>query len=394
MPLSIPSRVLGTLSASRFLKTYWQKQPLVVRGAFPGLKDPLTPDDLAGLSCEPDVDSRLVMARGGRRPWQVIRGPQRAAGLRKLPRSHWTLLVEAVDRHHPEIAALATAFSFLPRWRMDDVMVSLAPVHGTVDAHIDSYDVFLIQGQGRRRWEVDRGATADYRPGLDLRILKRFRPQESWILEPGDMLYVPPGIGHRGVTVRSDAGVALTYSVGFRAPSSADLLSGLLRQALARESPCLFSDPARPAVADPGELSSGDLADLRRFVIDGIETGGAEAWTLAAGEAVTAGGTTGRADGRAVAASVGRRLARGAHLAPSPGARVAWARLDKGRAVLFVNGESRVLSRGHAFAAPLFCGSVSPAATRRLAANEDLMAVATDLLRAGVLVLNHEPRRP
>jgi 50S ribosomal protein L16 3-hydroxylase len=378
------------MPAGRFLKTYWQKQPLLVRGAFPGLKDPLTPDELAGLSCEPVVDSRLVLARGGPGPWQVIRGPQRAAALRKLPRSHWTLLVEGVDRHHPGIAALASAFSFLPGWRMDDVMVSLAPNHGTVDAHIDSYDVFLIQGQGRRRWEVDRRATADYRSGLDLRILKRFRPQESWILEPGDMLYVPPGVGHRGVTVRSDTDVALTYSVGFRAPSFADLLSSLLRQALGRESPLLFSDPARRAVADPGELSSGDLAALRRFVIGGIEAGGAEAWTLAAGEAVTAGGsTTGSTGGRVAAGSVGRRLARGAQLAPSPGVRVAWARLDKGRAALFVNGESRVLSRGHAFAAPLFCGNVSSAATRRLAANEDLLALATDLLRAGVLVLNH-----
>ena len=164
----LASSVLGKLSVERFLRTYWQKEPRVVRGAFPGFKDPLSPDELAGLACERDVDSRLVIARGGRKPWQVIRGPQQPRALRKLPRSHWTLLVESVDRHSPRIEALASAFSFLPNWRMDDVMVSLAPNRGTVGAHIDSYDVFLIQGQGRRKWEVDRQATADYKPGLDL----------------------------------------------------------------------------------------------------------------------------------------------------------------------------------------------------------------------------------
>ena len=164
------STVLGAVPVERFLAKYWQKEPLLVRGAFPNLHDPLSPDELAGLACEPEVDSRLVMERGGRKPWQVIRGPQNPKVLRKLGRSHWTLLVESMDRHSPPIAALASAFSFIPRWRMDDVMVSLSPLHGTVDAHIDSYDVFLIQGQGRRRWEVDRRSTAEYRPGLDLRL--------------------------------------------------------------------------------------------------------------------------------------------------------------------------------------------------------------------------------
>ena len=134
---------------------------------------------------------------------------------------------------------------------MDDVMVSLAPLHGTVDAHIDSYDVFLIQGKGRRRWEVDRRAVADYRSGLDLRILKRFRPQDSWVLDPGDMLYVPPGVGHRGVTVPSPSDIALTYSIGFRAPSVADLLSSVLSRTLAMESPRLYAEPGETPAETP-----------------------------------------------------------------------------------------------------------------------------------------------
>ncbi len=380
----LASSVLGKLSVERFLRTYWQKEPRVVRGAFPGFKDPLSPDELAGLACQRDVDSRLVIAHGGRKPWQVIRGPQQPRALRKLPRSHWTLLVESVDRHSPRIEALASAFSFLPNWRMDDVMVSLAPNRGTVGAHIDSYDVFLIQGQGRRKWEVDRQATADYKPGLDLRILKHFRPEDTWTLEPGDMLYVPPGVGHRGVTVRSDAEIALTYSVGFRAPSSADLLSTLLSRALARETPLLFSDAGRNAVSDPGELSRVDLARLRQFLLADLESQPPDAWAMATGEAVTSGG--GRAAGHPVlVGSVARRLAGGAGVSPVPQARMAWARLSGGRTALFVNGESRVLPRAQAFAASLLCGHASGSAARRLAANAGLASLVADLLRAGLL---------
>ncbi len=379
------STAIGTLTVERFLAKYWQREPLVVRGAFPNFEDPLTPDELAGLACEPDVDSRLVMERGGRKPWQVIRGPQNPKVLRKLGRSHWTLLVESLDRHSREVATLASAFSFIPKWRMDDVMVSLAPVHGTVDAHVDSYDVFLIQGQGRRRWEVDRRSTADYRPGLDLRILKRFRVQDSWVLEPGDMLYVPPGVGHRGVTVPGNAEVALTYSVGFRAPSLADLLSTLLSRALASETPRLFADAGRKASRDPGELSGQDLASLRRFLSSDLESFDAEAWALAMGEAVTSGGRAVGSAARTTGRSVGRRLAGGATVSVIPGARMAWTALMRGRAALFVNGESLLLPRPQAFGAAFLCGNSSRSAARRVAAQEPLVSLAVDLFREGVI---------
>lgn len=380
--------VLGRLSVDRFLKRYWQREPLVVRGAFPAFHDPLTPDELAGLACEASVDSRLVMERGGKKPWQVTRGPQKANTLKRLPRSHWTLLVESTDRHSEEIAALASAFSFLPRWRMDDVMVSLSPVHGTVDAHIDSYDVFLIQGQGRRRWEVDRRVVADYRPGLDLRILKKFRPEDSWVLEPGDMLYVPPGVGHRGVTAPGDAEIALTYSIGFRAPSSADLISSLLSRAVARDTPRLFSDAGRRVAKDAGELSQTDLAALRRFLNAEVRAAEPEDWALAAGEAVTAGGGGSGATTRMKAESISRRLRSGSRAVPVAAARVTWCRLANGRAALFVNGESRVLTRDEAFAASFLCGRASRDAGLRLAASPALLLLVADLLRAGVVVLS------
>lgn len=382
----MPRSVLGTLPVSRFLERYWQKEPIVVRGAFPGLEDPQTPDELAGLSCEPSVDSRLVMERGGKRPWKVTRGPQKAASLKRLPPSHWTLLVESMDRHSDRIAALARAFSFLPKWRMDDVMVSLAPVHGTVDAHIDSYDVFLIQGQGRRRWEVDRRAVADYRAGLDLRILKRFRPENVWVLDPGDMLYVPPGVGHRGVTVTSDSEIALTYSVGFRAPSTSDLLSSLLARVIAKGESRLFQDPGRKAVKDANEIAARDLLEMKRFLCNEVDSTDSDDWALAAGEAVTAGGS-GRARTGISPATVARQLRAGAFLVAIPAARLAWCRLRGGRAAFFVNGESRVLPRGQAFAASFLCGGISPDAGRRLAAIPELLSLAVTLLRAGVVTL-------
>lgn len=357
----------------------------MVRGAFPGLADPLTPDQLAGLACEPSVDSRLVMERGGKKPWQVTRGPQKAAALRRLPPTHWTLLVESMDRHSAQIAALANAFSFLPKWRMDDVMVSLAPVHGTVDAHIDSYDVFLIQGQGKRRWEVDRRAVAEYHAGLDLRILRRFRPEEAWVLEPGDMLYVPPGVGHRGVTVPSDSEIALTYSIGFRAPSSADLLSSLLSRVV--DAPRLFQDAGRRAAKDAAEIAPSDLLSMKRFLTDEINRTNSDDWALAAGEAVTSGGSGRAQTGSISAATVSSRLRAGGSLVPVPAARLSWAWLGGGRAALFVNGESRVLPRAQAFAAPFLCGGPSRDAGRRLAAKPELLSLVVALLRAGVVVL-------
>jgi 50S ribosomal protein L16 3-hydroxylase len=389
----MPRSVLGKLKVRRFLETYWQKEPLVVRGAFPDLRDPLTPDELAGLACEPSVNSRLVRERAGRKPWQVTRGPQRAAVLRGLSSSHWTLLVESMDRHSDEIAALAHQFSFLPRWRMDDVMVSLAPLAGTVEAHIDSYDVFLIQGQGRRRWDVDRRATADYRPGLDLRILKKFRPEQSWVLEPGDMLYVPPGVGHRGVTEPGSSKIALTYSIGFRAPSSADLLSSLLSRVVARDGPRLFQDAGRPEAKDPTEIAAPDLLALKRFLTEEVGSADPDEWAQAVGEAVTEGGSGRPRRGSLSVSTITRELAAGARLAPVPAARLSWCRLRGGRAALFVNGESRVLPPAHAFAAPFLCGGVSRGGGRRLGAVPELVLLVAELLRAGVVVLKGRASR-
>jgi 50S ribosomal protein L16 3-hydroxylase len=205
------------------------------------------------------------------------------------------------------------------------------------------------------------------------------------LLEPGDMLYVPPGVGHRGITVPGNAEIALTYSVGFRAPSVADLLSTLLSRTLSGETPRLFSDPGRKKSSDAGEISAPDLAGLRRFLISDLESLDADDWALAMGEAVTSGGAAGASTGRMMKRSVGGRLAGGATISVIPGARMGWTALARGRAALFVNGESRVLPRPQAFAAAFLCGNGSRSAARRVAVREPLLSLAVDLFRAGVI---------
>jgi len=207
---------------ARFLRDFWQKNPLLIRGAFAGFRDPLAPDDLAGLACEPAALARIVVHEAKRDRWKLRTGPFDAADFAKLPKRDWTLLVQDVDKWDPDVAALLPHFSFLPRWRIDDVMVSYAVDGGSVGAHVDNYDVFLLQGLGRRRWSIstDPRAPKATRDDADIKLLRTFEPTHQWVLEPGDMLYLPPGVPHHGVAI----GECMTYSVGMRAPSRAELL--------------------------------------------------------------------------------------------------------------------------------------------------------------------------
>lgn len=265
--------------SAAFLRFYWQRRALVMRGLFASWRDTFGPDDYAGLACREDVESRLVRTAHARRPWRVSRGPFTNAALRGLPPSHWSLLIEGVEVRRPQLRELRRPFRFLPEWRFDDVMVSLSPVGGSVGPHVDSYDVFLIQGRGRRLWEVDPRAEDRNVRGLPLRILRRFapRPSERFILETGDVLYVPPGLAHRGTTLDSPDPVAVTYSVGFRAPTAGALAAAtaghLLSGESARDRPRLFSDAGRPASRgtrlDPSDVRR--LRDIVRREISGLD---------------------------------------------------------------------------------------------------------------------------
>lgn len=259
-----PQTLLGGLSIAEFLRDYWQKKPLLIRGAWPGLDPVLSPEELAGLACEEWVESRLVMERGGEHPWQVRHGPFTEEDFTTLPATHWTLLVQTVDRHVPEIAELLDHFRFIPAWRLDDLMISYAPEHGSVGPHIDHYDVFLLQGQGRRRWAVNEHdyGMDDFIPGLELNILREFNETDSWVLEPGDMLYLPPGVAHHGIAM--DA--CLTLSIGFRAPSQNEMLAAFADDVLLHQRDHRYRDPELKPQSYSSELSVQALQGLRRML--------------------------------------------------------------------------------------------------------------------------------
>ncbi len=206
-------QLLGGLSGEKFLSRFWQKKPLLVRNAITDFKGVVQASELLALSLRQDIESRLVCRRRG--SWHMQLGPFSRTQIARLPKSGWTLLVQGLNFELPEADALLRRFRFLPYARLDDVMVSYAAAGGGVGPHLDSYDVFLLQGPGRRRWSVGKQREPELDPKAPLRILRNFRPAEEWLLEPGDMLYLPPGWAHDGVALEP----SFTYSIGFRAPS-------------------------------------------------------------------------------------------------------------------------------------------------------------------------------
>jgi 50S ribosomal protein L16 3-hydroxylase len=252
--------------AEAFLRDHWQRRPLLIRNPWAAWANPLEPDELAGLACEDDFESRLVVQAG--EDWTVEHGPIPAERFGELGAGPWTLLVQAADHHVPDVAALIEPFRFLPNWRIDDVMVSYATDGGGVGAHFDQYDVFLIQGLGRRRWQVGQvcDETDTLVPHDDLRLLERFEATDEWVLEPGDILYVPPRFAHNGVAVGDDC---MTYSVGFRAPSRRDLIAGWCDAALADlPDTDRYADPGLAPQANPGEITEEALARLQGLIAE------------------------------------------------------------------------------------------------------------------------------
>jgi len=257
---------LANFDAGAFLRDHWQKKPLLIRNPWRAWRNPLEPDELAGLACEPNVESRLVTQGGG--TWDLAHGPFEESRFGRLGAAPWTLLVQAVDHHVPAVAGLIEPFRFVPDWRIDDVMVSYAVDGGGVGPHFDQYDVFLVQGLGRRRWQLGGLCDEDTEllPHDGLRLLARFEPSEEWVLEPGDILYVPPRIAHDGIAIGDDC---MTYSVGFRAPSRAELVAGWSESVLAElGDDDRYADPDLPAQANPGEITGEALARLHQMVAD------------------------------------------------------------------------------------------------------------------------------
>ncbi len=257
---------LGGLSLETFLTEYWQKKPLYIPNGLPGVTPPLSGEELAGLACEEDVESRLIIQDGKSDSWELHHGPFPEERFRTLPERHWTLLVQAVDHWVPDAAAFLESFYFIPSWRIDDLMMSYSSLHGGVGPHYDNYDVFLVQVQGLRKWEI--GGLCDdatpRRPDTPVTILSDWHPHESFTLEPGDVLYVPPLVGHNGIAMEDGC---LTCSVGFRAPSHGEIL----REFSTAIGECVseairYADPDLSPQSNPGEISSEALEQVHRIL--------------------------------------------------------------------------------------------------------------------------------
>ena len=283
--IDAPTALLGGLSPRSFMRRHWQKKPLLIRQALPGVAPPLTRTALFALAEDESVESRLVV-HGARDAWSLRAGPLPRRALPPVRQPGWTLLVQGLDLHVPAARALLERFRFVPEARLDDLMLSWASDGGGVGPHVDSYDVFLLQVQGKRRWRV--GAVpqpAPLRPDLPLRILAEFQAEHDWLLEPGDMLYLPPGWGHEGT---AEGGECMTASIGFRAPARAELAREVLGRLLEREDeapPRLYRDPSQPATDAPGRVPEA----LQRFAADAVRRALDEPLALAAalGEALT-----------------------------------------------------------------------------------------------------------
>lgn len=339
MTSNTPLQLLGGMSVREFLRDYWQKKPLLIRQAIPDFENPITPDELAGLSLEEEIESRLVLEHG-EHPWELRRGPFAEDTYQNLPERDWTLLVQSVDQFVPEVAELLEQFRFLPNWRIDDVMISYAAPGGGVGPHFDNYDVFLLQGHGKRRWRIGQmcDSGTPLQDHADLKILAEFEGTEDWVLEPGDMLYLPPRLAHFGTA--EDA--CMTYSVGFRAPSASEVLThftDFLAQFIPDEE--RYSDADLEPQDDPSQIQNDALVRLKNLLTEHMSderllmTWFGQFMTEPRYPERVAGPDTNVEDLLAA-------LEDGAVLIRNPSARLAWSELDIGL-LLFASGQSRLL---------------------------------------------------
>jgi 50S ribosomal protein L16 3-hydroxylase len=336
----IPLQLLGGITAREFLRDYRQKKPLLLRQAIPDFESPIDADELAGLALEEEVESRLVIEHG-ERPWELRRGPFAEDAFSTLPEREWTLLVQAVDQFVPEVAELLEQFRFLPSWRIDDVMISFAAPGGSVGPHFDNYDVFLLQAQGKRNWKIGQMCNSES-PLLqhaDLRILAEFEESAEWVLEPGDMLYLPPRLAHFGIAEDD----CMTYSVGFRAPSAAEVLThftDFLSQYLTDEE--RYTDADVQPVSDPHQIQSDALDRLKSLLAEHMSdermllTWFGQFMTEPRYPELVAGPEELAQD------EVISSLEDGAVLIRNPSARLAWSEVDDD-VLLFASGQSRYL---------------------------------------------------
>ncbi len=264
MDIDQPLTLLGGLTPAQFMRRHWQKKPLLVRQAIPNFSAPVQRSELFALAAQESVESRLVQRVKG--VWTLRQGPFARRALPSLQQPDWTLLVQGVDLHNDVIHALMQQFRFVPDARLDDLMISYASPNGGVGPHFDSYDVFLLQAHGQRRWRIGRQKDLALRDDIPLKVLANFEPEEEFVLEPGDMLYLPPRYAHDGIA----QGECMTYSIGFRAPSRAELTQELMvrlaENAADEDGTPIYTDAGQPAIALPAAIPAG-LQDFARAAL-------------------------------------------------------------------------------------------------------------------------------
>ena len=257
---------INALTHAEFLKEYWQKKPLLIKGGFTDFEDPIEPEELAGLAMEDDIESRLITNHDDK--WESYHGPFEDFSL--LTETNSTLLVQAVDHWHPVAAELLEPFRFIPNWRIDDLMISYSTPGGGVGPHLDQYDVFIIQGEGKRHWRVGMPDPnlKEVAQNKSLLQVEQFNAIIDEVLEPGDILYIPPGCPHEGYAVEN----ALNYSVGFRAPDTKDFLSNFADYLIDNElGKTRYSDKTLTLRESSGELNTGEVEKIQSLMLDAIQ---------------------------------------------------------------------------------------------------------------------------
>lgn len=389
IPIEVRARCgfpLG-MPPARFLRDYWQKRPLLIRGAFPQFHNAVTPEDLAGLACEDFALSRIVVRDPKHDRWTLRNGPFTDTDFTRLEKPNWTLLVQDVDKWDADVAALLGEFAFLPAWRVDDIMVSYATDGGGVGPHVDNYDVFLVQGVGQRRWRISTDAEApkEFRTNADLKLLREFKPTHDWVLDPGDAVYLPPGVPHEGTAL----GNCMTFSVGMRAPSQAELLldfADFLAETLGEEH--RYIDPDLAPSRDTNEIDAAALTRVRIAMphFSNVDNVVLAHWFGCFITRYRAAHAAAPAAKTITAAQLAVKLPR-ASLLRNPWSRMAWARQGR-EALLFVAGDAHTCPL--ALARLLADVRKIPGVEVQLCAGKNGLPVVSGLINAGHLHLSRQ----
>ncbi len=261
--------MINNLDINDFLKNIWQKKPLLIPAAFPDYQTPVSAEELAGLACENFIESRIILENATTKKWQLENGPFPESRFTDLPESHWTLLIQGLNKIFPELDDLLHQFNFIPSWRVDDLMASYAAPGGSVGPHIDQYDVFLLQASGRRKWMISEELVDEdnFITDSPLKIIKHFTAESEWILEAGDMLYLPANVAHYGIAMED----CMTFSIGFRAPSHTELLSAYLDDHITDLNDSLrYQDPDLSAKQHNGEITSAAINKIQEILLSQV----------------------------------------------------------------------------------------------------------------------------